>query len=74
MIRPPGGTAEAMSKATSGVQTGSGINSTSKTTLKIGAQASAHHPRHFIGLIDDVWIGNALNPAGIKTLYEGRKK
>ena len=56
--------------ATSGVQTGSGINPSSNVSLKIGAQASENHPRKFIGLIDDVWLGNALNPAGIEKLYE----
>lgn len=55
--------------ATTGRQTGSGINAVSQTTLKIGAQATPNHPRKFIGAIDDVWIGNALNAAGIKKLY-----
>lgn len=58
--------------STTGLQTGSGINAASKVTLKIGAQASENFPRNFIGLIDDVWIGNALNPAAIKELFESR--
>ena len=60
--------------STTGMQTGSGINTASKTTLKIGAQATPNNPRNFIGLIDDVWIGNALNPAAIEKLYESRSK
>ena len=55
---------------TTGTQTGSGINSASKTTLKIGAQASPGTPRNFIGMIDDVWIGNALNAAAIEQLFK----
>jgi neutral ceramidase len=60
--------------ATTGTQTGSGINPGSQVTLKIGAQASEKHPRQFIGQIDDVWLGNALNPAGIEKLFESRGK
>ena len=60
--------------STTGTQTGNGINMTSKTTLKIGAQASPANPRQFIGLIDGVWIGNALNPIGIQKLYETRDR
>ena len=55
---------------TTGTQTGSGINSASKTTLKIGAQASPGTPRNFIGMIDDVWIGNALNAGAIEQLFK----
>ncbi|MEM7234723.1 MAG: neutral/alkaline non-lysosomal ceramidase N-terminal domain-containing protein [Planctomycetota bacterium] len=60
--------------STTGTQSGSGINAASKATLKIGAQASKGHPRQFTGLIDDVWIGNALNAAGIRRLFESQKK
>ena len=60
--------------STTGVQTGSGINTESQVTLKIGAQASENNPRHFIGLIDDVWLGNALNPAGIKAFFKALKR
>ncbi|MHC4877804.1 MAG: LamG domain-containing protein [Planctomycetota bacterium] len=60
--------------ATTGTQTGSGINPASTVTLKIGAQASENNPRKFIGLIDDVWLGNALNPAGIEKLYESQSR
>ena len=60
--------------STTGVQSGSGINPASNVTLKIGAQASAQHPRQFIGLMDDVWIGNALNPAGIEQLFRARSR
>jgi hypothetical protein len=56
--------------STTGVQTGSGINPASKVTLKIGAQASESNPRKFIGLIDDVWLGNALNPAAVEKLFK----
>ena len=60
--------------STSGIQTGSGINMASKVTVKIGAQASEGNPRKFIGQIDDVWIGNALNAAAIEKLYERSRK
>ena len=60
--------------ATTGNQTGSGINPKSPVTLKIGAQATDGHPRKFIGQIDDVWLGNALNPVGIEQLYNSSKR
>lgn len=60
--------------ATTGTQTGSGINPASQVTLKIGAQASENNPRKFIGLIDDVWLGNALNPAAIEKLFESQRR
>jgi len=60
--------------AMTGSQSGKGINANSKVTLKSGAQASEQHPRQFVGLIDDVWIGNALNPAGVLELYRSQKK
>ena len=60
--------------ATTGNQTGSGINPNSPVTLKIGAQATDGHPRKFIGQIDDVWLGNALNPVGIEQLYNSSKR
>ena len=60
--------------STMGTQTGSGLNQRSQVTLKIGAQASEGHPRHFIGGIDDIWIGNGLNPAAIRELYEEQRR
>ena len=60
--------------STMGAQTGSGLNQRSQVTLKIGAQASEGHPRYFIGGIDDIWIGNGLNPAAIRELYEEQRR
>ena len=59
---------------TTGRQTGNGLNLKSETTLKIGAQATEGVPRFFIGKVDRVWIGNCLNQAAIRTLYNEQKQ
>lgn len=58
---------------TTGTQSGNGINAAGQVSLKIGAQATEQHPRYFIGLIDDVWIGNALNPIAIEQRFKASK-
>jgi len=53
-----------------GLQSGTGINTSSTTTLKIGAQVVGQ-PRYFKGWIDEVAIFNrALSPQEIIYLYQ----
>ena len=53
-----------------GYQSGNGINATSETTLKIGAEAVPQFERHFHGLIDEVMLFEAtMSEEAIGCLY-----
>ena len=55
-----------------GYQLGNGINATSETTLKIGAEAATGFERHFHGLIDEVMLFEAtLDEEAVGRLYRG---
>ena len=55
-----------------GYQLGNGINATSETTLKIGAEAVPGYERHFHGLIDEVMLFEAtLDEEAVGRLYRG---
>jgi len=59
---------------TVGYQTGNGINDSSKTTLKIGAEAAAGNDRYFSGLIDEVMLFDvALDGERIRRLCRGER-
>jgi hypothetical protein len=59
---------------TVGYQTGNGINGSSETTLKIGAEAVPGHERRFCGRIDEVMLFDAaLDEERIRRLCRGEQ-